>query len=206
MAGKVERTKVGVRASNFSRFEFLERIEKGVFGVPKKFEPTERQRILIEKALARMDAKRRAKQTAAAARSKATKERRQREKREAKQETARGIVPNIFRKGPKEAERKLALGAGPVVLARMEPGAWYARRDLVRLMPEYALGTVKTQIWQMLQNGLIERAGNPDFELRPDDNPMRNDGRYVYGLTTAGQEAGQDARKRLGWCSDTRKE
>lgn len=162
--------------------------------MPKKFEPTTRQRILIEKALARMDARRRAKRTAAAARSKATKERRRREKREAKPKP----IPNIFRKGPKESERKLALGAGQVLLARMEPGAWYARRDLVRLMPEYALGTVKTQLWQMLQEGLIDRAGNPDFELRPDDNPMRNEGRYVYGLSKTGQEAGQDARKRLG--------
>lgn len=67
-----------------------------------------------------------------------------------------------------------------VLLERMESGAWYGSDDMVRLMPEYAAGSVDAWLYQkLLANGLVERTLNPEHDAaRPDRR--QTEPRYLY--------------------------
>lgn len=148
-------------------------------------------RRMIEQAMARLDARRVAARKAKMSAARENAKRRDREKR-----MARAAELRVSRS---RRERKLALPGWLVLVARMEDGAWYAIEDLRKLMPEYAHGSVKAWTWQKLPDmGLLERAGNPDF-----DPAAKQGARYLYGLSPAGREQAASARHELGLMSDT---
>lgn len=70
-----------------------------------------------------------------------------------------------------------------VLVQRMAPGAWYGRPDLIRLMPEYAEGSVRAWLHQkLLAKGLVERTLNPDHDVsRPDRRQAEP--RFLYRRT-----------------------
>src|SRR5690348_2219873 len=187
----------------------------------RRFEPTKAQQRNIEKALARMDRRRREKARKAAERSAATKARRRKERLAEKAKSNRGYIPaperearairsmrlaadrydrsalrwiasaerarnfgdaekaearlrtaETFRRKARstremadERERgdlraepdgvpvergpagvlrqKLALPAWQVLLARMDPGAWYVMAEMIAIAPEYSRQTIK---------------------------------------------------------------
>lgn len=166
----------------------------------KIFERTPTAAKRIEKAMARLDAARVRKQKAAHAAAMAKKAKRQQERREAAREPVRTVA-----RGRPELQKINALAGWKVLAARMEPGTWYTAGQIRALVPEYARGSVKAWVWQLLSKaGLVERAGNPDYDprtLRPGQNGVR----YLYALTATGASEAAGWRCELGMGEDTRK-
>jgi hypothetical protein len=101
------------------------------------------------------------------------------------------------RRGPWPSKLLELLG-WQVLVARMAPGAWYARPDLRDLIPEYAEGSVRAWVHQkLLAGGLVERAGNPEFDH---GKPGRRQAtpQWLYRLTEAGIALGEAWREALG--------
>lgn len=134
----------------------------------------------IDSALARLAGKK------TAARSTARKRRRRRERK-----------PRL--KG-EPVKQKLALPAWQVLCVRMAPDTWYEGVQLVALLPEY--GGRKFVMADLLEQGLIERAGHPDFDpaARPTVGPRP---RYVFRLTATGARKAAEWRAWLDLVGDT---
>ena len=163
----------------------------------KIFERTPTAAKRIEKAMARLDAARVRKQKAAHAAAMRKREARNRERQAAAREPVRTVG-----RGRPELQKINALAGWKVLAARMEPGTWYTVGQIRALVPEYAQGSVKAWVWQLLpKQGLIERAGNPDYDprtLRPGQNGVR----YLYALTAAGASEAAGWRCELGMGED----
>lgn len=166
----------------------------------RRFEPTTAQRRNIEKALARMDKRRREKARKANARSAATNARRREEKLEAR--TAFAAKRDASR-GKAAVSRRLALAGWKVLLARMDPGAWYVQGQMEKLAPEYARGTVKGWVCgPLVRDGWLERAGNPEYTGEV-PWPAKTVPRYLYRCTELAAGSAAEWREALGECSDT---
>ena len=165
----------------------------------KRFQATKVDRALIEKALARLDAKRVRERKAVTAKAAALNRRRRKERRE-----IQAAKVDYGMKGlPNELRQKLAIAGWKVLCARMEPGAWYLFRELLALMPEYPEGSLKAWAMQKLPRmGLLERAGNPDFKPYP-AHAAQGTGRYLYRLHATAEKAAQEWRCELGEGEDT---
>jgi hypothetical protein len=164
----------------------------------KMFERTPAAAKRIEKAMARLDAARVRKQKAAAAAAVKKRMARKRERSEAARVDYRPIVS-----GAPTLQRINALAGWKVMCARLEPGTWYTAGQIRALMPDYAKGSVKAWLWQLLPKaGLVERAGNPDYDPRK-LRPGQTGERYLYALTATGASEAAGWRCELGMGSDT---
>ncbi len=163
----------------------------------KIFERTPTAAKRIEKAMARLDAARARKRKAAHAAAMARRAKRQQELREAAREPVHTVV-----RGRPELQKINALAGWKVLAARMAPGTWYTAGQIRALVPEYARGSVKAWVGQLLPKaGLVERAGNPDYDprtLRPGQNGVR----YLYALTATGAREAAEWRCELGMGED----
>lgn len=148
----------------------------------------------IDRALARMDAKRTARRRAAGDAARQVGKRRDREKRIAKAALLRPKRKRV---------RRLELAGWRILCARMADDTWYEFGQLRALMPEYARGSAKAWVMQGLQKrGLIERAGNPDFDpgaARGSKTPVR----YLYKLTATGAGRAVEWRETVGMSAGT---
>lgn len=148
-------------------------------------------RRLIDKAMARLDAKRVRARKAKMSAARDNAKRRDRERRMAKAEALR---PSRGRK-----VAKLGPPGWQVLVARMDDGTWYTFAELRALTPEYAIGSIKAWVHQRLpREGLIEKAGNPDC-----DPAAKQGSRFLYGLSPAGREQAASARSDIGLVSGT---
>src|SRR5690606_31176781 len=87
--------------------------------------------------------------------------------------------------------RKGELAGWQMLICRMEPGEWYARRDVETLMPEYARGSIGGWLSQLMpRRGMIDRAANPEIV---DPAPQRGEPIYLYRMTATAAEM------RVGW-------
>ena len=160
----------------------------------KKFEWTNEQHRAVDRALARLFERRRAAERKANARVHVTKKRRVKEKREAKAKAS--TVPNIFHKPRPELAQKLALPGDRVLCARMENGAWYKFGEMRAIMPEYAKGSVAAWRRKLRLEGLIDRAGNPGYDVSDPVKAMAT-GRYLYALSEKGAQEAVEWRQVL---------
>lgn len=166
----------------------------------KRFEPTAKNRAAIEKAMARLDAQRVRKDKAAQARARDKAKRRKRER-----DVATRLDVSTVRNLPTALKQRHAIAGWRVLLARMEPGTWYTFAETRVLIAEYPTGSAKAWLMQKLPaRGLIERAGNPDYDPRM-LRPGQSGARYLYGLSIAGAQEGRQARLDLGAVSETGK-
>lgn len=158
----------------------------------KNFEITPASRKAIDKALARLDAKRARQRKAATAKRLDLKQRREQERAAAKRQ-ANGIGIKGEWKQP-----LYALPGWQVLVCRMEPGVWYDWQQVRELMAEFPRGSVKAWLWlKAVKAGAIERAGNPDFKPDP-ANPMETGARYLYAIAASATGKRQEWRSALG--------
>lgn len=102
------------------------------------------------------------------------------------------------RRDGQRSTRLLAVPGQCVVAARMAPGRWYARRELIDLVPEFAEGSVRAWVAQkLLPAGILERAQNPAFDhsrgVGIQLEPM-----WFYRLTVEGKAQAEGWRGALG--------
>lgn len=96
--------------------------------------------------------------------------------------------------------RLLELPGWQVLAARMEPGVWYGRPDLRRLIPEFAEGSVRAWVHQKLwPGGAIERAPNPAFD-RERAPGRQSEPQWLYRLTERGEALAAAWRRELAEC------
>lgn len=166
----------------------------------KIFERTPMAAKRIEKAMARLDAARVRRQKAVHAAAMRKRTTRRKERQVAAREPA-----HMVGQGRPALQKILPLAGWKVLAARMEPGTWYTAGDVRAMMAEYAKGSIKAWLRQLLpKQGLLERAGNPDYDpktLRPGQTGVR----YLYALTAAGASAAAEWRCELGMVSDSGK-
>lgn len=65
------------------------------------------------------------------------------------------------------------------ILAAMEPGNWYGNSD-IRKLSGIKRGSAYLRLRRLVEEGLVERAPNPDYEIRL--TPQ-----FLYRLTAAGE-------------------
>lgn len=160
----------------------------------KIFEVTLASRKAIDKAMARLDAKKARQRKAATVKAMAVKQKRQREKAEARRPS---FLPDA-RSQPNALRRRYELPGWKVLVARMEPGSWYDWPQIQQLMAEFGRGSVKAWLWQKAMGaGLIERAGNPDFKPSI-NNPAEQGSRYLYAIAPSATQARAEWRIALG--------
>lgn len=153
-------------------------------------------RAAIDRVLARMDQKRAARRHNRQVASREVAKRRDHEKRMAKAALLRPKRKRV---------RRLELAGWKVLASRMAGDTWYDFGQLHKLIPEYARGSAKAWVGQGLQKrGLIERAGNPDFDPSAARGAVTMS-RYVYRLSAAGQRQAAQWREACGMTSDTSK-
>lgn len=158
----------------------------------KIFEVTPASRKAIDKAMARLDARKARQRKAATMATQATIKR-----RAAERAAAVRAANAISLKGEWQRPR-YALPGWQVMVARMEPGTWYTSTDIHALMSEFPRGSVKAWLWlKAIKAGAIERAGNPDWQLDP-ANPMQNVARYLYAIAAGATQARAEWRIALG--------
>lgn len=151
----------------------------------------------IDRALARMDAKRTARRRAANDAARQVGKRRDKEKRIAKAQLLRPKRKRV---------RRLELAGWKMLTARMVDDTWYDASQIHRLMPEYARGSVKAWLWGLLpKRGLVERAGHESFDPSAPRKGAVTVARYVYRLSAAGQKQAAQWRDACGMVSDAPK-
>lgn len=147
----------------------------------------------LERAVARLDERRKKEAMEKRARRVALRVRRIRERKRPVGDRPKGR--------PVHLNKILPLAGWKVLIARMEPGTWYGMAELRALGPEYRRGSFKA--WtklKMLAGGYVERAGNPDFDhSKPGGSQLES--RYLHKLSEKGLAAAQDWRKALGMTS-----
>jgi hypothetical protein len=93
--------------------------------------------------------------------------------------------------------RRLELPGWVMLLARLDPGRWYAAGEIKALMPEYARGSVRAWLWQRcVPAGYLERAPNADHDANRALG-RQLEGRWLYRITLAGQGVVLAAKERV---------
>lgn len=95
----------------------------------------------------------------------------------------------------------LALAGWKVLLARMTPGTWYGRRDIMALMPEYKPRSAAVTVYKLHKAGLLSKGLNADYagQLDPWDymSGVVGEPRYLWQLSEEGERAGAAFREQL---------
>ena len=155
-------------------------------------------RRLIEKAMARLDAKKQRERRAKWAAARKLRYKRAKERKLAKQAELRATSILRRRGGQPELTRRLPIAGWKAMAARLEPDTWYSFSDMRVLNPEFSKDSLKAWIQQRLRaQNLVERAGNPDFD---DSIPAGSQVacRYLYRLTAEGERLAAEWRRELG--------
>lgn len=155
-------------------------------------------RHLIEKAMARLDARKQRERRAKWAAGQKLRHKRERERKLAKQADLRATGILCQRGGPADRTRRLPIAGWKVMASRMSREAWMSFSDIRVVCPEYSKNSLKAWIQQKLrQKGLVERAGNPAF----DDSiaaGLQVECRYIYRLSAEGAGRAVEWRQAIG--------
>lgn len=150
----------------------------------------------IQRAILQLDQATARKRKQGVARRKALVARRKQERKAAKAAALAGAKTGLALVN--DLRTKYSIAGWKVLCVRMTPGAWYDFGQLRALMPEFERGSMKAWVRQkMPRQGVIERAGNPDFYEDPNNRALIVP-RYLYRLTPEAVDLAAQWRIELG--------